>query len=411
VAELDDYLDALRRELPLPSPQREEAVEEIAAHVADAAADLVARGVAPADAERRVIARFGQPDRLADALAAARRERWQLVTAAGVALRVSVGTGLWALIVGWLVLVVAAIAISLLVRLAVQLTGWGSPVDMAWGSGSNVAIGSLVAAVAAYSVGRALPPTVALAARRRMAVVRPWILALGCLASAGIGFFLIEAEYEPISVALTALLPAWFALGVLRPRLLPAWFPGNAKAVGLVLLLVATLVLLPLGLLASSRATMTSAPQTAVSVPPAPSFERIAPLFEPSDALFVGTSSSVAGATHSYSWELADRKRLDGWSDVHVEVWAGLGPENVSGISTIDPAVAQPLSRAPVDRSQPGVLSAELELPLIPGRDHYLVALVGTDPAGERRLLTQPEDVLGRWSGSVWDYVTTERLR
>jgi hypothetical protein len=408
VAELDEYLDALRHELQLPAPQREEAIEEISAHVADAAADLVARGVAAADAERRVIARFGPPDRLADALAAARRERWQLVTAAGVALRVTVRTGLWALLGSWLVLIVAAIAGSLLARWAAGLIGWGLP-DLGSGSTTNVVLGSLVAALAAYAVGRALPPPVALAARRRIAAVRPWILGLGCLATAGIGLFLIEAAYEPISVALTALLPAWFALGVLRPRLLPAWFPGNARAIGLVLLLVATLVILPLGLLASSGATVTTPPQTAASLPTAPNFERIAPLVDAEDPLFAGTGSSWSGTTQTYTWELAEPNLLLGWSDVHVEVWAGLGPEYVSGISSLDPAVSRPLSRALVDRSDPGVLTAELELPLIPGRDHYLVALVGTDPGGERWLLTQPEDALGRWSGSVWEYLTTNR--
>ena len=409
MAELEAYLDALRGELPLPSPQREEAVEEIAAHVADATADLVARGISPADAARRVISSFGPPDRLADALTAARRERWQLVTAAGVALRVTVGTGLWALIVGWVVLVVAAIAITLLARLAAQLMGWGSALELVLGSGANVVMGALVAVVAAYAVGRALPPAVALAARRRVAVVRPWILALGCLVTAWIGIFLIEAEYEPISLVSTALLPAWFALGVLRPRLLPTWFPGNAKAIGLVLLLVATLVLLPLGLIASSAGGTTSSPQPAVSLPPAPSFERIAPLLESPDTLFASTGSSARGATLSFNWELAHRDRLNAWSDLHVEIWAAVGSEHVSGVSTLDPGVLRPLSHAPVDRSDPGSLTAELELPLIPGRDHYLVALVGTDADGKRWLLTQPQDEIGRWRGSVWDYLTTER--
>lgn len=408
MAELDDYLEALRRELPLPQPLRDEAVEEIAAHVSDATADLISRGVAPADAERRVMARFGAPDELADALAAARRERWQLATAAGVALRTTVGTGLWALIVCWATFVVGAIAITLLARLAAQLIG-SSGSELVLGSAVNVVMGSLVAAVAAYAVGRALPPAVAIAARRRVAVVRPWILGLGCLVSAWIGLFLIEAEYERISLALTALLPAWFALGVLRPRLLPAWFPGNAKAIGFVLVLLATLVILPLGLIATATGETTSPPQSAESLPLAPSFERIAPLFESSDTLFAMTSSGWTGATYSYSWELTDRRALDGWSDVHVEVWAGIGPEDVSGIGTLDPALSLPLSRAPVDRSEPGLLTAELELPLVPERDHYLVALVGTDPDGERRLLTQPVDETGQWSGSVWEYLTDDR--
>jgi hypothetical protein len=409
VAELDDYLDALRQELPLPSPQREEAVEEIAAHVADAAADLVARGVSPTDAERRIIARFGPPDRLADALAAARRERWQLVTAAGVALRVSVGTGLWALVVCWAVLVVGAIGITLAARLAAQLMGWGPASQLVLGSGANVLMGALVAALAAFAVGRALPPAVALGARRRVAVVRPWILAMGCLVSAWLGIFLIEAEYNPIGVVVTALLPAWFALGVLRPQLLPAWFPGNAKAIGLVLVLVATLVFLPLGLIASSAESASSAPEPATTLPPAPSFDRIAPVLERGDSLFTSTSSSRVLTTQSYSWELADPSALNGWTNLHVEVWAGIGPENVSGLTTLDPAVARPLSLAPVNRSEPSLLTAELELPLVPGRDHYLVALVGTDPDGTRWLLAEPQDEIGRWRGSIWDYLTTQR--
>ena len=111
----------------------------------------------------------------------------------------------------------------------------------------------------------------------------------------------------------------------------------------------------------------------------------------------------------SSSWELADPNALAGWSDLHVEVWMAIGPENVNGLSTLDPAVSRPLTVAPVDRSEPGVLTAELELPLVPERDHYLLALVGTDPDGERWLLTEPLDNIARWSGSVLDYLTTER--
>jgi hypothetical protein len=410
VADLADYLEALRHELPLPSPQREEAVEEIAAHVADATADLVAQGVAPADAERRIIGRFGPPDQLADALAAARREQWQLATAAGVAVRVTFGTGLWALLVGWLTLLVGAIAISMLARWATQLIGWPSASDMVWDSRANVVVGSLVAGLAAYAIGRALPPALALGARRRVSVVRPWILGLGCLASAALGLYLIEAEYEPISATLTALLPAWFALGVLRPQLLPGWFPGNARAIGLVLVLVSALVILPLGLLSESSDAVETSPTQAVDTSsPIPSFERIAPLLG-RDTLFTSRSmDSVTGGGVGFSWELADSDALDGFSDLHVEVWVGLGPENVSGISTLDPAVARPLGTAAADRSNPGRLTAELAIPLIPERDHYLVALVGTDPQGDRRLLAQPEDVLGRWSGSVWEYLTADR--
>ena len=83
----------------------------------------------------------------------------------------------------------------------------------------------------------------------------------------------------------------------------------------------------------------------------------------------------------------------------------------MAGIGSLDPAVPRALSQAPVDRTNPGTLTAELELPLTPERDHYLVALVGTDPHGQRRLLTQPLDEIGRWIGSVWEYLTTARSR
>jgi hypothetical protein len=56
-----------------------------------------------------------------------------------------------------------------------------------------------------------------------------------------------------------------------------------------------------------------------------------------------------------------------------------------------------------------GSLSVTVELPVIPERDHYLATLVGTSPAGERRLLSWPQDELARWTGSVWDYLTAER--
>jgi hypothetical protein len=55
-----------------------------------------------------------------------------------------------------------------------------------------------------------------------------------------------------------------------------------------------------------------------------------------------------------------------------------------------------------------GLLTATFELPAIPERDHYLVALLGSDPAGATWQLTWPRDDLAYWSGTVWEYLTIE---
>lgn len=407
MAELERYLQRLRDELPLPAAERDEAVEEIAAHIADAAAELVARGIPAESAERRIVSRFGPPDRLADQLLAARRGRWQLATAIGAATRTGLWAGFWGLMVAWLLLYVGFLAMAGVARLLGDMTGWDLSALATLSPRASIVVGSLAAAGAAYAVGRALPPTVALAARRREAVIRPWILVIGALAGAGIGTFLVEATFDPVSALVTASLPVWFALGVIRPQLLPRWYPSQAKTVGVVLLIVAALVFLPLALLSVADGSTQSG---AVDVSdPVPSYAAIAPLDPAFEEGFVSTGTWSVGNGRVYEFVPAQAALLSGWRDLRLEIWLGLGPDDVQGVAVVDPSIGHAIASVPVIIDEAGQLSATLELPVIPERDHYLAALVGTSPQGERRLLSWPQDELARWSGSVWEYLTIDR--
>jgi hypothetical protein len=406
VADLDRYLERLREELPLPPAERDEAIEEIAAHIAEATGHMTEMGVDVDSAQRRIISRFGPPERLADQLAAARRGRWQLATAIGAALRTSLRTGFWAVAVGGATLYVAALVAMGGVRTLGGLLGLDLSAMSSIGPRTSILFGSVVMAVAAYAIGRALPSTVSLGARRRAAIVRPWILGIGAVVAAAIGFFAIEATFEPLSAVLTAALPLWFALGVLRPHLLPSWYPGQARKAGVVLLLVAVLVGLPLSIMAAGN---TSVSDGMVVSDPVPSYRQIALLDTELDSRIDSQGTWSAGAGRMYEFNLAQPSSLAGWRDLHLEIWLGLGPDNSAGVAVIDPAVRQPLAIRPIAVDDGGHMSVTLELPLIPERDHYLAALVGTSPEGERRLLAWPHDELARWSGSVWEYLTVER--
>jgi hypothetical protein len=409
VAELDRYLEQLRAELPLPPAVRDEAIEEIASHIADATAELVAHGVDADSAQRRVISRFGEPGRLADRLAAARRGRWQLATAVGAALRTSLRTGFWAIAVGGATLYVAALVAMGAIRTLGSVLGADLSAIAGAGPRTSILFGSAVMAVAAFAVGRALLPAVSLGARRRETIVRPWILGIGAVAATVIGLFIIEGTFEPLSAVVMAALPVWFALGVLRPRLLPGWFPGQAKTAGVVLLFVALLVALPLGIVVAERSDMAAPEGMVVVEDGSPGYGSIAPLAAGADSRFVSAGTWSAGAGRIYEFVLADPSSLAGWRDLRLEIWLGLGADNWSGIPIADPSVASPLASVPIMVEDGGHFSVTMALPLIPERDHYLAALVGTTPGGARRLLTAPQDELARWTGSVWDYLTVQR--
>jgi hypothetical protein len=95
---VQSYLDRLALALPLRPRDRADAVEEIAAYVADATAEFIDRGLPPQAAQRQALQRLGAPERLAADLVAAHRRPRHLLVTAGTAVAVSLGTAFRSLI-------------------------------------------------------------------------------------------------------------------------------------------------------------------------------------------------------------------------------------------------------------------------------------------------------------------------
>lgn len=225
---LDAYLERLDRELPLSPAERAEALEEIAGHVADATADLVSHGVPANVAERRALERLGAPVRLADNLAAAHRTPRDLLTAAGVGLRVTLGTTFLSLLTVLVIVVTAGMSLAFVYVIAGRMMVLP---DISWGpEWEGVAVAGAIG-LAAYAVGRALPTPMSVAARRRVSVVRPVLLMMGTVLTAWIALTWVNLRWSVAGATLMLLVPAWFALGIRFPRLLPRWFPVMTKGI------------------------------------------------------------------------------------------------------------------------------------------------------------------------------------
>lgn len=150
----DRFLEAVAAQLPLPDEVRPEVLEELAVHLADSAAELVALGRTPEAADAEAITRLGSPSELAHGLARAHRGRMQLLAAAGAGTWAAVRTGVLGSLGGWLLIVLASILATTVVRTAAQ--GLGLQLNVSWSGGWNTVltaaglnVGALLAGAAA----------------------------------------------------------------------------------------------------------------------------------------------------------------------------------------------------------------------------------------------------------------------
>ena len=405
---LDAYLARLDASLPLTDAERADALEEIEGHIADVTAELIERGL-PADvAERRALSRLGAPERLADDLAAAHRGPRDLLAAAGVGLRVTVRTVVWSVLVTWIMVFVIGIALALawaLVNRVVTLP------HVDWTRWINAPLVAGTMALAAYSVGRSVVRPVARAAHRPERAVRVAVLLVGLPVAAWAGFAWIDLQWNLVGAAIAALLPAWFAAGVLRPNLVPAWFPLDRPRIGWGL--IAVIVISIAGL----QAVGAPAQQTFdgvgrefdpitefIAIAPFDHFD-VAPLEIPTDESSTNISSACdacSGPVHvDESWTLTRRDALVGWTDVHVELWA-------AGHDSVDAPLDQNAGMVRIATAPLAVsgrhATASVSFDPLPTSEYYHLAVVGTDPEGERQLAAWPQFRQWTWSGSPLEF-------
>lgn len=402
---LTAYLERLDASLPLTDAERAAALEEIAAHIADATAELVERGLPVDVAERRALSRLGAPERLADDLAAAHRTPRDLLVATGVALRSGVRALVWSVLVTWIVVFVIGVALGLAWALVSRLVALPH-VD--WTGWINAPLVGITMALAAYAVGRAVVRPVALAAHRPEHQVRLAVLVVGLPIAALAGLAWIDLRWSLVGAALAALLPAWFAAGVLRPNLLPAWFPLDRPRIGLALIAVILVSIGGMALVgAPAQQTFSGVgreidPVTEfIAIAPFDHFE-VAPLEERASAAFdPGSGQGTGPIAWSPAWNVTHADALAGWTNLRVEAWA-IGRDALDG-SLLAGDVTGPLVSAPLSVAGRRA-SVALSVPAVPGEEYYYLAVVGTDADGERQLAAWPSFRQWTWTGTPLEF-------
>jgi hypothetical protein len=201
-----------------------------------------------------------------------------------------------------------------------------------------------------------------------------------------------------------ASLPAWFALGVLRPAALPSI---EVPARGLAALVVVALVVVPLMLLGVGGQVSSFSsegepfdPNVAYAAvgrfvdignPPleiVESSESAKPFAGPGPILIERSGTFVAGAAGE-------------WTDLRLEVWQG--PADELNGDALDPEATEPLVMAPMILSGRRVQGSVALLPE-PRQSFYYVAVTGVTADGERVQLAWPGVEWWQWRGTALQF-------
>ncbi len=400
------YLDRLDEALWLSDAERRSAVEEIHTHVELAAEEMVARGVPRDAAVRQVLERLGAPDRLARDITAAHRRPNDLLTAAGVAFRVAVGTGFKSFVVAWAGIIAIAIALGLLVQGIRRVVGPGF-LQVDWTPILDGVMPAAVGGVVAFAIGRSLVGPIAITAHRSPSDVRGPTLVIGTALSLAIGLTAIEAQWSLLTAMAMASAPAWFALGELRPSLLPRWQLPRRWLVGLVVLMLS----LPIAVLAFGGVTVTSGESVeSEAFDPNVAYAAVGPFVDIEHPPVVLADDSPSAGTSTgpgpIRIERSGRFGTDPgtWTDLRLEVWQG--PTDELDGSALDPAATRPLATASIQvdgRRVRGTLDVMPE----PGRRFYYVAITGVTAEGQRVQLAWPDVEFWQWRGTALQFFET----
>jgi hypothetical protein len=390
------FLSAVEARLPLPADERREVLEEISSHLDDAVAELEAGGHSVAEAERLAQARLGAASTLADELTRARQSPRRLLEAAGVALRVAIGDGLAGLIIGWACIFILSMAAVAIVQVAGDLTGNGWRLmfdDQGW----NSMLTGFAGWIAAYQVGRRLPPAVAIASRHREEQVRPWTLGLGTILAVSLSVFVIEQPQNWASVVVWSLVAPAFVLGTLRRDLLP----GSIGRGGVALVALVGVVTLSIGLLLATGPVVREnfgAMATELPGPPDYGYDVVGRSWPRADEASVSTSKRGGLRRVSVVELSADARRLH---DLRLEAWPIDGPPSQMRISG---GGNTPFSVAPA-AFEDGIAVGTIQVDKRPAFTYYALFLVGVDEAGTRYRLASSCCDTATFHGSVWDWM------
>ncbi len=397
------YLDRMGDAIALPDEQRRAAIEEIDSHVELAADEMVSRGTPREAAIRQVLERLGAPDRLARDITAAHRRPLDLLTAAGVAVRVTASTGFKAFVLAWTAIAMLAIAFSLAVAGIRRILG-SEFLQNDWSPLLDGLLPAAIGALVAYAVGRSLVTPIAVAAHRSRSVVRWPVLVIGVAIATTIGLTGVEAQWSALTAMAMVSLPAWFALGVLRPRALPSI---EVPTRGVVALVVAVLVLVPLILLGVGS-QVTSFSSEGEPFDPNVAYAAVGPFVDiEHPPLEIAESSGSAGPFAGPGPIRIERSgtfvsgAAGAWTDLRLEVWQG--PADLLDGAALDPQATEPLVTAPLTVDGARVHGTVQLLPE-PRPSHYYVAITGVAADGERVQLAWPGVEWWQWRGTALQF-------
>ena len=253
------FLTELDASLPMPLERRAEVIEEINAHLDDAVAAQLSE--APRSTKRRRRRRTGSARLTGWRRTWARSEQstWRLLAGVGAGVRIGIGQWFYGF-VGWLLLLLGVYGLFAILQVSDRLfqTGWTFQfTDQGW----NTLITTGAIAFGLYHAGRAVPRAVAIASRRLVPEVRPWVATIGTAAALFLLVFVVEMPQNWPSAIALSVAPLAFASGSYRPHLVHRRLHLSWAVV------VALLVLIPLGILASAgeNGGVTQTNETSVS--------------------------------------------------------------------------------------------------------------------------------------------------
>ena len=393
------FLTELDASLPMPLERRGEVIEEINAHLDDAVAAHLERGNSPDEAEQRAQAGLGPPHHLAADLARSEQSTWRLFAGVGAGVRTGIGQGIYGFLLGWLLLLLGVYALGAIGQLSDRLfqTGWTFQfTDQGW----NTLILTGAIAFGLYHAGRAVPRAVAVASRRLVPEVRPWVASFGTAAALVLLLFIIELPQNWASVIALSTAPLAFAVGTYGPNLIPRrlhlpW-----------VVLIALLVLIPLGLLASAGGNG-GASDTDEGAPLVTSewgearVAIVGPQWPSDGTLQMGSSGwSSDGRAVTATWELLSPTQIAGLRDLRVEAWR----TDPDVIGKLDARWNESFAVAGVER-EGATLSGTVVTMTEPGISMWELFLTGVGEDGRRYVVASGGGGNSTFTGAVWDWV------
>lgn len=393
----DEYLAQVAARLPLPEPQRAEVLEELAAHLGDGVADLVAKGRDREGAEAEVLRRLGSSDDLARGLLRARQTRSQLLAAAGAGVVAALRTGLFGAVAGWLLVALASVLATVVLQSLQPLLGL--PSWSGWTPGWNSVITGLGLAIGAALAGAAAVRVVAARSWRCADDVRAAVAIAGGVI---LGWWVLVLSHESLnwaSVLAYLAIPVAFIAGARFEKLGPP--SARTLVIGTAALLLAGLVVGTAGGFASR-----SGPEGGYSWDAqSHGYSMIAPWWQvpgSANADIIASDSGWGGlGVDQITVEATSASVIGKFTDFRFEAWKTQPPQDNWALL---PGQTGPFAVAPATPDG-STVSGTITFNQAPGVDWAQVVLTAIGPDGRRYLLwAEPSPQQTEFNGSVWSW-------